>query len=217
MVKTMSNPATAVSPQRFAQGRTWDEYLDYIASPENLARPHPNGGPREDSSDRFRRNDRTFDLTPQESAAFRSLPQLTVLVIGEDWCPDVQRGLPVVATIARAADWDLRIFQRDEHSGLIAPFRLEKDGERHESLPVAVLYDHDPHYLGHWTERPTVANDYMDAHPEIFLRREGESVADHYARIFRCYRDLRESGAWAQWQHATARELLDLARDRVSA
>ena len=54
---------SVVTPERFARGRTFDEYVKYVGSPDNLAREafsayHPDagsiGGPRTDNSAIFR-------------------------------------------------------------------------------------------------------------------------------------------------------------------
>ena len=45
-----------------------------------------------------------------------------LLVIGEDWCPDVFRGMPEFARIAEAADIEMRIFPRDENLDIIGAF-----------------------------------------------------------------------------------------------
>ena len=71
----------AVTADRFAQGRTFDEYLAYVGSPENLAREAfggsylpdagSTGGPRRDNSAIFRERYAKARLTDQQAAAMR--------------------------------------------------------------------------------------------------------------------------------------------------
>ena len=49
----MTTQESVVTPQRFAQGRTWPEYLKYIGSEENIARPSGGGGQRQDNTARL--------------------------------------------------------------------------------------------------------------------------------------------------------------------
>ena len=145
---------SVVTPQRYAQGRTWPQYLGYIGSPANLGRPSPSGE-RPNNSERFQRNMDQYTIKPQHVTALQALPPCKVLAIGEDWCPDVYRGLPVIARLAEAAGWELRLFQRDENPDIMAEFRKEVDGQSFDSIPVAVFYSaQDFRYLGHWIERP---------------------------------------------------------------
>ena len=78
-----------------------------------------------------------------------------MLIIGEDWCPDVYRGMPVMARIAEASGMEIRVFPRDSHLDIMNEF-LNK-GE-YLSIPVAVFYTRDHQYIGHWIERPKAAN-----------------------------------------------------------
>lgn len=208
----MTTQESVVTPERFRQGHTWQEYLEYIGSPQNLERESPRGGPRPDNTEAFRKNDAEFTLSSDEIAALKAAPTLKLLVIGEDWCPDVHRGAPVFASLCAAAGWECRLFQRDENTDIIAEFLNEKDGEKFESIPVAVLYTADHRYVGHWIERPAVANAYMDKLRETFTRREGESDEDLRARIRRSYAEIQTSGEWNRWRHATVDEILAIAK-----
>jgi hypothetical protein len=79
-------------------------------------------------------------------------------VIGEDWCPDVWRGLPMMARLQEATGMEVRYFMRDQNKDIMAEF-LNK-GE-FESIPTIVLYDGDHNYLGHWIERAKLADEQM--------------------------------------------------------
>jgi hypothetical protein len=118
---------SVVTAERFARGRTFDEYLKYVGSPENLAREafasyHPDagsiGGPRRDNSAVFRDRYARARLTDTQTAALRWLAAqpggpANVLVISEDWSSDCRRDVPMLARLAEAGGLALRIFNRD--------------------------------------------------------------------------------------------------------
>ena len=119
---------STVTPQRFAQGMTFDEYLKYIGSPENLAREAFGGaylpdagstsGPRKDNSAIFRDRYARARLSDQQAAAIKWLAAqpngpAKVLVISEDWSSDCRRDVPWLQRFAEAGSLELRIFNRD--------------------------------------------------------------------------------------------------------
>ena len=208
----MTTAQSVVTEKRYSKGFTWPEYLKFISSGTNLARPMPNGKPRPNGSERIGRNMDQFTLTDDELAQLKALPKLKVLCIGEDWCPDVYRGAPVVAAIAEAAGWSFRMFARDDNKDIMAEFMNKQGDEEYESIPVAVLYTDDHRYIGHWIERPAIANEYMAGMQKRFTKRDGETDDDMRKRINQEYRDLQTSDEWDHWRHETVRELIELAK-----
>ena len=118
---------SAVTPERFAKGRTFDEYTRYVGTPENLAREafgsyFPDGGarpaPRKDNSAVFRERYARARLSDHQAAAIKWLAAqpggpAKILVISEDWSSDCRRDLPWLARLAEAGGIELRIFNRD--------------------------------------------------------------------------------------------------------
>ena len=119
---------SAVTPERFAKGRTFEEYVKYVGSPENLAREGfggrylPDGGSvggkRGDLSAIFRERYERVRPSDAQVAAIRWLaaqPQgpARILVISEDWSSDCRRDVPMLARLAEAAGLEMRIFNRD--------------------------------------------------------------------------------------------------------
>jgi hypothetical protein len=118
---------SAVTAARFAKGRTFEEYVTYLASPENLAREafgsyFADGGskssPRKDNSAIFRERYAKARLADYQTAAIRSLAAqpggpANILVISEDWSSDCRRDVPMLARLAEAGGLALRIFNRD--------------------------------------------------------------------------------------------------------
>ena len=207
---TTATKESVVTPERFKSGMTWNQYLAFINSEENFQRLTPGGQPRGDANvERFVRNMSAWQVSEEGREALQSLPRLKMLVLGEDWCPDVYRGLPVLAEIAATAGWELRIFARDENNDIMSEFL--KDGQ-HESIPTAVMYTLDHEYVGHWIERPAVANEHMANMQKLFSRQEGESEDEMRGRIRQAYRALQSSDEWASWRDATVDEIVELVR-----
>jgi hypothetical protein len=118
---------SVVTAARFAKGMTFDEYVKYVGTPENLAREgfasyHPDagsiGGPRKDNSAVFRERYAKAKLADHQVAAIKWLAAqpdgpAKILVISEDWSSDCRRDVPVLQRLAEAGGLDLRIFNRD--------------------------------------------------------------------------------------------------------
>ncbi|MGH9331209.1 MAG: thioredoxin family protein, partial [Vicinamibacterales bacterium] len=118
---------SVVTPQRFAKGMTFDEYVKYVGSPENLAREGFGGyfadagsfgAPRKDNSAVFRERYARARLADYQTAAITWLVAqpngpAKILVISEDWSSDCRRDLPLLARLAEAGGLELRIFNRD--------------------------------------------------------------------------------------------------------
>ena len=118
---------SVVTPERFAKGRTFDEYVTYVGSAENLAREafgsyFPDGGakpaPRKDNSAVFRERYARARLSDYQASAIKWLAAqpggpARILVISEDWSSDCRRDLPWLARLAEAGGLELRIFNRD--------------------------------------------------------------------------------------------------------
>jgi len=118
---------SVVTPERFAKGMTFDEYVRYAGSAENLAREAfggyfadagSYGAPRKDNSGVLRERYARARLSEQQTAALKWLVAqpggpAKVLVISEDWSSDCRRDVPVLARLAEAGGLELRIFNRD--------------------------------------------------------------------------------------------------------
>ncbi len=166
-----------VTAERFAQGMTFDEYLRYIASPENLAR-EAGAAPRTDQSGVMREAFESRRLTADQEDALRSLvarpggPQ-RMLVISEEWSSDCRRDVPTFARIAAVTGIELRIFTRDgqkfsdaavpslddapdSNADLMAQFLNHKKGTTFQSIPVAAFFTREMEYLHHYQEFPAI-------------------------------------------------------------
>src|SRR2546428_9849199 len=155
----------AVTAERFSQGMTFDRYVRYTGTPENLAREAGwwLGPKRMDFSGLLRSRYDSTRLTDAQLRAIRWLPAppdgpAKILVISEEWSSDCRRDVPALARLAEAGGMELRIFPRDgkkmsrsnrpipdesPNADLMAEFLNEKSGQTFQSIPVAVFYDQD--------------------------------------------------------------------------
>ena len=143
----MASETSVVTPERFTEGmQTFEEWIGAI----------------EVRKTEFLRHYEEFDPNADDIAAITRMVEergVKALCLGEDWCPDVWRGIPVISKVSEATGMELRIFFRDKNKDIMSEFLNQ--GE-FESIPTIVFYDGDHNYLGHWIERPTLANDEME-------------------------------------------------------
>ena len=118
---------SVVTADRFAKGMTFEEYVTYAGSAQNLAREafgsyHPDGGAigaaRKDNSAVLRERYARTRLADYQAAAIKWLAAqpggpANILVISEDWSSDCRRDVPALARLAEAGGLALRIFNRD--------------------------------------------------------------------------------------------------------
>src|SRR2546430_16217466 len=101
----MEDKPSAVTPERFATGMTFDQYVAYVGTPENLKREGSQGEARRDWSGYLRKAYEVARLTDAQAGAVRWLaaqpngPAQT-LMIAEEWSSDRRRGLPRLARVA---------------------------------------------------------------------------------------------------------------------
>ena len=131
----MARETSVVTPQRFNQGFKYPGYIGQIKVNKN----------------RFDGFYDSFQLKPEDAGFFKELVShpngpAKMLVLGEDWCGDVVRGLPVLARIAEAAGMEVSIFPRDLNHDIMNEFL--KDGQW-MSIPCAVFYTRDHRYICH--------------------------------------------------------------------
>ena len=194
----MARETSVVTPQRFSEGFTYPQYFDQIKVNKARFEEFYNG----------------FQLQPEETSALTALAQrpngpTKMLVLGEDWCGDVVRGLPVLARVAEGAGLEMRVFPRDEHQDIMNEFL--KNGEW-MSIPTAVFYTKDHRYICHWIERPEVADREMQE-IEKAIRAENPDITD---QEFGRERRARTAARAADWQRASVTEIIGLLNSSVA-
>jgi thioredoxin family protein len=224
-----------VTPERFASGMTFIEYLDYIASPENLAREGNEGAPRVDRSPQLRAWFRAMKLQDHQLEALRWLADQAegpgkVLAIVEEWSSDCRRDLPMLARMAEAADMELRIFTRDgqrfgtgrrpsavdsPNADLMSMFLNEKRGKTWQSIPVAAFFTSDLRFLYRYVEYPAIYEKDRVVYGHIRVPQPGETPEETRQRIDREFGALQQSPFFRLWACAAVDEMLSALHRRV--
>jgi len=186
---------SVVTAERFSQGMTYEQYLGSI----------------ERNQKRFQENYDGTTVSAEDAAKFEELMArphgpAKFIVVGEDWCPDVFRGMPVFQRLAEATGMEMRVFPRDQHKDIIAEFL---NGGEFESIPVAVFYTKDMEYLTHFIERPARANEQMkDLAPMYARLRKPDMTDEEKAAARQEYIDFQNGPVWGGWRQETIREVL---------
>jgi hypothetical protein len=229
-----------VTPQRFAQGMTFDEYVTFVGSPANLAREgfdirrFSHVRPRIDWSGYLRERYANAKLTLDQVAAIRWLAAqpggpAKILLIAEDWSSDCRRDVPYLARLAEEGGLELRIFARDgdamlmkglpdpassPNADLVHAYANEKNGERFATVPVAVFLDRAFNELHRYIEYPAI---YHKARLIGHLRtaRDGETQDEARQRGGRQISELLESPFFDVWAHAGISEIVSALHERV--
>lgn len=206
---------SAITFERFKKGKTFKEYLDSGIKNRELFENNYNG----------------LTVSAEQKAALQALAAKPngphhMVVIGEDWCPDVYRGAGVAQKIAEAAGIEMRFFERDQNKDMMAGYL--KDGE-FESIPVYVIYDKNHNELTHFIERPKLANEQIhvtrdvigDMSPGAIATRLGhepseEEIATERAKGREKYMAWqRDSEVWAGWRVAAVDEIIEKLQAKV--
>jgi len=186
-------PQSVVTPERYAKGFTFEEYTMQIkVNREHFSRFYQSGA-----------------LSADDALFFREAAQLPngfgkMMAIGEDWCPDAFRGLPVMARIAEAAGVELRIFPRDANMDIMNEFLNQG---MYTSIPVAVFYTRDLKHLCHWIERPALANEER-ARIEAEVKKEMAGATEQEVQLATRKRTQERYPAWQQASVSEMRGML---------
>ena len=188
---------SVVTQERFESGMKYDAWMQHIK--RNIPK--------------FEYNYAQTSVPADKAAALKEMSAkdngpARLLVLGEDWCPDVFRGLPVLQRMAEAAGWDLRAFPRDDNLDIMNEFL--NHGE-HQSIPTAVFYTKDHEYIMHWIERPQKANAEMDEVGKLF---EGLDREKDHQEMRRRYDEFQQGPLWASWRDATIDEITRLLQEK---
>jgi Thioredoxin len=243
--KEDSVATSVVTPERFAQGRTFDEYVRYAGSADNLAREgfggyFPDAGSfgaaRKDNSAVLRERHARARLSDEQTAAVKWLAAqpggpAKILVISEDWSSDCRRDVPVLARLAEAGGMELRIFNRDGRKIL---------GTRRPDPAAAPDANHDlmlefmnTKNGGSWASLPVAVVYTRDVrelcryveYPDIYRKdrirghqqsvRAGESAEQAKERSAREFAALQTSPFFDLWAAAAIDQILSALHEKM--
>lgn len=192
----MTAQESVVTPERLAQGITWKQWMEQID--------------RNEEKFQFNYDDHKLNQADVDAikAAVEKNGAITCLALGEAWCPDVVRGLPVAAKLAEATGIDLKIFFRDQNVDIMNEFLYK--GE-FQSIPTLVFYDKDQNNLGVWHERAQKARDEMPVMGEIRAKMQNQELSEEErAKYMQEYEDFQKGPVWAGWRDAEVTEIREL-------
>ena len=194
----MTDRTSVVTPERFDSGHNYEEYVDQVVKV---------------NKDWFTQLYDDFQIDPEDASFFKEVSArpdgpAKMMVIGEDWCPDVYRGMPTVARIAEAGGMDMRIFPRDSHKDIMAEFL--KDG-LYESIPAVVFYTSGHDYICHWIERPELADREM-AETNRQIKEEMPDATDVQQRAAARPRNQER---FPVWQRESVKEIRELLAEKL--
>jgi hypothetical protein len=188
---------SVVTPERFQQGISWQQWMEQI----------------DRNQEKFQANYDAVNPNPADVAAIKSLmarPKgpAKVLALAEPWCPDVFRGLPVIAKLAEQTGLELKIFFRDQNLDIQNEFLYK--GE-FQSIPTLVFYTADHRYLGHWIERAKKAREEMPLMSAITSKmRDPELSQEERDQYMADYVAFQSGPIWAGWRDAEVTEIREL-------
>lgn len=226
----MDAKQSVVTSERFAKGMTFDQYVAYVGTPENLGREAGQAGEkRRDWSGFLRERYQKIRLSDAQQTAIRWLASqpggpAKILVISEDWSSDCRRDVPMLARLAEAGGLELRIFRRDgqkfsasqapslaeapdSNADIMAEFLNDKNGRTWQSIPVAVFYTRDLRYLYHYVEFPAIYHK-DELVGGIRAARAGETPEQARERGNRDFMALQQSPFFKIWACAGVDEMI---------
>jgi hypothetical protein len=188
---------SVVTPERYQQGISWQQWMEQI----------------DRNQDKFQQNYDDMTLNGEDVAAIKALMSLPkgpakCLALGEAWCPDVFRGMPVIAKLCEATGIDLKIFFRDQNLDIMDEFLYK--GE-FQSIPTLVFYTKDHEYLGHWIEKAQKAREEAPLLQEITGKMRNPDIsAEDRQRFMAEYAAFQSGPVWDGWRQAQVKEIREL-------
>jgi hypothetical protein len=193
---------SVVTPERLAQGIDYKQWMEQI----------------DRNQDKFEENYAGIQPNGEDVAAIKALMSkasgpATCLALGEAWCPDVFRGLPVIAKLCEETGLELKIFFRDQNLDIMNEFLYK--GE-FQSIPTLIFYTKDHNQLGVWHERAQKARDERGLMEEITSKmRDTEISAEERQKYMSDYAAFQQGPVWGGWRDAQVTEIRQLLESAV--
>lgn len=188
---------SVVTPERLAQGISYQQWMQQI----------------DRNQDKFEENYAGTQLKQEDVDAIKALMQkpngpATCLALGEAWCPDVFRGLPVIAKLCEATGMDLKIFFRDQNLDIMNEFLYK--GE-FQSIPTLVFYTKDHKQLGSWHERAQKARDERELMEAVTSKMRNPDISPEERQKYMTeYAEFQRGPVWGGWRDAEVTEIRQL-------
>lgn len=184
----MVTKQSAISAERFAQALTYQQFVGQIKT----------------NIDEFTDNYENTSVPAEYAARLKAAVAKAngpkkLLVLGEDWCPDVYRGLPVLQRIAEAAGIDLKVLPRDQNLDLADQF-LNKGEFR--SVPTAIFLTGNLDQVLVWIERPESVTAELPKMRDVVGDRPREEAAGDLLKF-------RRGPVWASWRQLTIKDVTE--------
>ena len=236
---------SVVTPERFAKGMTFDEYVRYAGSADNLSREAfgsyfpdagSRGAARKDNSPVFRERYARARLSDHQTAAIKWLVAqpggpAKILVISEDWSSDCRRELPMLQRLAEAGGMELRIFNRDGKK--ILSTRRPDPAAAPDGNHDLMLEFMNKKNGGEWASLPVAVfytRDFQELYrffeyPDIYHKdrirghqhaaRSGETEEQAKERSAREFAALQASPFFDLWASAAVDQILSALHERM--
>jgi hypothetical protein len=191
---------SVVTPERLSQGISYSQWMEQI----------------DRNQDKFQDNYKNMQLNPDDVEAIKALVAksggpATCLALGEAWCPDVFRGLPVIAKLCEATGIDLKIFFRDQNLDIMNEFLYK--GE-FQSIPTLIFYTSDHRQLGVWHERAQKARDEMPQLSAITSKMRNPDISQEEREKYMSeYAAFQSGPVWGGWRQAEVQEIRALLEE----
>ncbi len=193
---------SVATPERFDQGISWQEWMETI----------------DRNQDKFRENYEDTTLNPADVEAIKTLMAKPggpkkILALGEAWCTDVVRGLPVAARLSEATGLEMNIFFRDQHLDIMDEHLYK--GE-FQSIPVLAFFTEDHQYIGHWLEKAKLVREEAGLLSEVTSKMRNPDISKEEREQYMAeYSAFQKGPAWDGWRHAQITEIRELLEENI--
>ena len=185
----MVTKQSAISAERFNKAATYQQYRGQIEKNQ------------EEFDDNYNNTSVPAEYAQRlKAVAAKPNGPKKVIVLGEDWCPDVYRGLPVLQRIAEAGGMDLRVLPRDQNLD-VADQYLNKGEFR--SVPTAIFLTNDLDQIAVFYERPERATAELPQMSAVVGNRSREEAADDL-------KAFRRGPVWGGWRQYTIDDITNM-------
>ena len=194
---------SVVTPERFQQGISWKEWMEQIDRNQDKFKDNYEGISRSLNKD---------DVAAIKTLMTRPNGPAKCLALGEPWCPDVFRGMPVIARLCEETGLELKIFFRDQNLDIMNEFLYK--GE-FQSIPTLVFYTKDHQYIGHWMEKAKKVRDEAHLMQEITGKmRNPDLTPEERQKYMEEYAAFQSGPIWGGWRDAQVTEIRELLEAR---